>query len=168
MLGDPSSEQMKGIIPRTFNHILSNVGSADEKNTQYLISCSYLEIYNEEIHDLLSKDLKQKMEMKESPEKGVYIKDLSTQIVKSIDEMEKYMNLGNNSRTVGETLMNKESSRSHSIFTLYVEQSVTDEQVSRVCRPSRRPLLSSPLSSSPGALYLYIYLCLYIEVWKAY
>ena len=42
----------------------------------HLIRCSFIEIYNEEIHDLLSKDVKAKMELKESPEKGVFVKDL--------------------------------------------------------------------------------------------
>lgn len=35
--------------------------------------------------------------------------------------MDKYMNIGTHNRSVGETAMNKESSRSHSIFTVYVE-----------------------------------------------
>jgi len=41
--------------------------------------------------------------------------------VKTVEEMEFYMNKGNGNRTTGETLMNKDSSRSHSIFTVYVE-----------------------------------------------
>jgi len=40
--------------------------------------------------------------------------------------MDKYMNIGTHNRSVGETAMNKESSRSHSIFTVYVECSITD------------------------------------------
>lgn len=42
--------------------------------------------------------------------------------------MEVWMNQGNKSRSVGETLMNKDSSRSHSIFTLYIEASCNDEK----------------------------------------
>lgn len=41
--------------------------------------------------------------------------------------MEKYMNIGNSNRATGETLMNKDSSRSHSIFTLYIESQMQDE-----------------------------------------
>jgi hypothetical protein len=52
-----------------------------------LVRCSYLEIYNEEIHDLLGEDVKARMEMKESPEKGVFIKDLTTQTVQSVEDM---------------------------------------------------------------------------------
>ena len=61
------------------------------------------------------------MEMKESTDKGVFIKDLTQNIVKNVKEMENWMNIGTKSRSVGETQMNKDSSRSHSIFTLYVE-----------------------------------------------
>ena len=68
------------------------------------------------------------MELKESPDKGVFIKDLTKNIVKSVAEMDKWMNEGTKNRSVGETLMNKDSSRSHSIFTLYVESSMKDEK----------------------------------------
>jgi kinesin family protein 3/17 len=49
-------------------------------------------------------------------------------VVKTITEMNRWMNKGNSARSTGETLMNAESSRSHSIFTIYVEQSLTDEK----------------------------------------
>lgn len=44
------------------------------KDKKFLIRVSYIEIYNEEIRDLLSKDVKQKKEMKTSPEKGKKIR----------------------------------------------------------------------------------------------
>jgi len=90
-----------------------------------LIRCSYLEIYNEEVRDLLSKTVDKKLELKENPEKGVYVKDLNQVIVKSITEIESYMEAGTNNRKTGETAMNKDSSRSHSIFTIYVETAET-------------------------------------------
>ena len=64
------------------------------------------------------------MELKESPEKGVFVKDLTLNIVNSIEEMYKWMELGTKNRSIGETLMNHESSRSHSIFTLFIECSI--------------------------------------------
>lgn len=88
-----------------------------------MIRCSYLEIYNENIRDLLSKNIEKKLDIKEHPDKGVYVQDLTTCIVKTIPEIEKYMEQGNTHRMVGETAMNKDSSRSHSIFTIYVETS---------------------------------------------
>jgi hypothetical protein len=51
-LPDPPSE--RGIIPNSFKHIFDRV--AISENQQFLVRASYLEIYNEEIRDLLSKD----------------------------------------------------------------------------------------------------------------
>ena len=51
------------------------------------------------------------------------MKDLSTYVVKSVEEMENLMTMGNDSRSVGATLMNENSSRSHSIFTITIESS---------------------------------------------
>ena len=56
------------------------------------------------------------------------MKDLTTCIVKSIQEIEKYMDIGTNNRMTGETAMNKDSSRSHSIFTIYVETAEQDDE----------------------------------------
>ena len=125
-MGDPSDEKLKGIIPRAFAHIFGKIESTENKN--YLIRCSYIEIYNEEIHDLIGPDVKAKHELKEHPETGVYIKGLTMHIVKSIPEIERLMNMGSKNRSVGETAMNKDSSRSHSIFTIYIESSETDEK----------------------------------------
>ena len=47
-------------------------------------------------------------------------------ICKTVQDMNQLMDIGNASRTTGETLMNKDSSRSHSIFTCYVEISEKD------------------------------------------
>ena len=43
------------------------------EGSKYLVHASYLEIYNEEIRDLLGKDVKQKLDLKEHPDKGVYV-----------------------------------------------------------------------------------------------
>jgi kinesin family protein 3/17 len=43
------------------------------ETTKFLLHASYCEIYNEEIRDLLGKDAKQKLDLKEHPEKGVYV-----------------------------------------------------------------------------------------------
>lgn len=55
---------------------------------------SYLEIYNEDIRDLLSKNPQTKLEMKESPDKGVYIKDLMQFVVKSKEEINSVLQVG--------------------------------------------------------------------------
>ena len=55
---------------------------------------SYLEIYNEEIRDLLQKDFKNKLELKESADQGVYVKDLSMFVLKSVSEIEHVFTVG--------------------------------------------------------------------------
>lgn len=95
-----------------------------------------MEIYNEEIHDLLGRgifvllfiDIKNKLDVKESADRGVFVKDLVINVAKSINDMEKYMTYGNKNRAVGATAMNEGSSRSHCIFTIYIECSVTDDK----------------------------------------
>lgn len=76
---------------------------------------------------MLSKEIDKKLELKEDVNKSVYVKDLSIFAVKSIKEIEQFMNKGSSVRKVGATAMNDTSSRSHSIFTIYLE---TSEDVS--------------------------------------
>ena len=122
MLGIPSDQDMRGIIPNCFAHIF---GFIDEKSNdmKFLVRCSYLEIYNEEIHDLLVEGNKidKKLDLKEDPSKGVFVKDLTCCIIKSIPEIERAMNYGTSNRKTASTKMNQDSSRSHSLFTIYIE-----------------------------------------------
>lgn len=120
---DPPTQ--RGIIPRAFEHIFENIQVAE--NVKYLVRASYLEIYNEEIRDLLGKDHKHRLDLKEHPDKGVYIKDLSMHTVHNTKECEHVMELGWKNRSVGATLMNADSSRSHSIFTIHIEMCDLDE-----------------------------------------
>uniref|UniRef100_A0A914UXR3 Kinesin motor domain-containing protein n=2 Tax=Plectus sambesii TaxID=2011161 RepID=A0A914UXR3_9BILA len=120
MAGDRSVPEKRGIIPNSFAHIFDQISKSGDDKT-FLVRVSYLEIYNEEIRDLLAKDQSHHLEIKERPDVGVYVKDLSSVTVGGADEMDKIMTLGNKNRSVGATNMNAESSRSHAIFTVTVE-----------------------------------------------
>lgn len=110
----------KGIIPNAFDHVFGSISSIGEWK-RFLIRCSYIEIYNEAIHDLLDYSPEARLELKETPQKGVFIKDLSTVIVRSAADTRKTMEKGAANRHIAETMMNKTSSRSHTIFTIYIE-----------------------------------------------
>jgi hypothetical protein len=110
---------------------------------KFLVRCSYLEIYNEDVRDLLSSDIEKKLELKEDVSKNVYVKDLSIYAVKSIKEIEQYMAKGSASRKTGATAMNDTSSRSHSIFTIYLE---TSEDVRNSCNSFRRLMAKGGLN----------------------
>ena len=124
MQGVPTVTELRGIIPTCFHHIFDHIAQTPQK--KFLVRVSFLEIYNEEVKDLLvkhGKNPKGGLDLKEHPETGVYVKDLGAFVVKSVEEMDKLMDLGNRNRSVGATLMNENSSRSHSIFSVTVESS---------------------------------------------
>ena len=126
MEGKESPPALKGIIPRTFEHIFKRIESMSH-NKQFLVSASFLELYNEEIRDLLSKNYKTKLEIREKPEAGPYVKDLSKFIVKNPQELADKLLMGSENRSVGATNMNLDSSRSHSLFMITIEQTETTD-----------------------------------------
>uniref|UniRef100_A0A915PJU3 Kinesin motor domain-containing protein n=1 Tax=Setaria digitata TaxID=48799 RepID=A0A915PJU3_9BILA len=119
MEGIHEDPELRGVIPNAYQHIFQHI--AQSQNQQYLVRASYLEIYQEEIRDLLSRDPKTRLELKERPDTGVYVKDLSSFVTKSVEEIEHVMSVGHANRTVGRTNMNEHSSRSHAIFMVTVE-----------------------------------------------
>lgn len=106
MQGVLGSTEQRGVIPNSFNHIFDYVEKAIHK--KFLVRISFLEIYNEEIKDLLikpSSNVKGGLELKEHNETGVYVKDLSIFVVKSVAEMQRFVAVGNKNRSVAATLM---------------------------------------------------------------
>jgi kinesin family member 17 len=118
-------ENLRGVIPNSFLHIFQFVKST--KDIEFLIRCSYLELYNEEIRDLLGNPKHpQKCELKEDPQKGIYVKGVTDVVVESPEDLNHMFEKGLTNRTVASTLMNSESSRSHSIFTIVIEMNTKD------------------------------------------
>uniref|UniRef100_A0AAR2KB12 Kinesin motor domain-containing protein n=1 Tax=Pygocentrus nattereri TaxID=42514 RepID=A0AAR2KB12_PYGNA len=97
MEGVRAVPELRGIIPNSFAHIFGHIAKA-EGDTRFLVRVSYLEIYNEEVRDLLGKDQMQRLEVKERPDVGVYIKDLSGYVVNNADDMDRIMTLGHKNR----------------------------------------------------------------------
>ena len=79
MMGVPDNKDLRGIIPNCFAHIFGVI-DANEEDQKFLVRCSYLEIYNEEVYDLLVEQKRgvapTKLEIKQNPDKGIYVKDL--------------------------------------------------------------------------------------------
>lgn len=125
MEGVADNADLKGIMPRCFEYVFGAISKC-AKNQEFLIRVSFLEIYNNEVYDLLNKDERRKMELKENKDKGVFVKDLTTFVVKSATDCQKILNVGQKQRSVGATAMNAGSSRSHCILSIIVENSETD------------------------------------------
>jgi len=152
MEGVRSDPELRGVIPNSFDHIFTHISRTHDQ--QYLVRASYLEIYQEEIRDLLAKDQKKKLDLKERPDTGIYVKDLQSFVTKSVKEIEHVMNVGNQNRAVGATNMNEHSSRSHAIFLIFVECSETgpDEETHiRVGKLNMVDLAGSERQAKTGA-----------------
>jgi len=152
MEGVRSDESLKGVIPRSFDHIFKHISRT--KDEQYLIRASYLEIYQEEIRDLLSKDQTKRLQLKERPDTGVQVKDLLSYVVKSVSEIEHVLTVGNQNRSVGPTNMNEHSSRSHAIFAINIDCSSKNqlgEDHIRVGRLNMVDLAGSERQAKTGA-----------------
>ena len=74
MMGIIEDDDLKGIIPNAFNHIFGFIKAENSK--KFLIKCSFVEIYNEEVKDLLT-DNNRKLIIKEDKKKGTVIKNLT-------------------------------------------------------------------------------------------
>lgn len=119
MEGIRSVPELCGIIPNSFAHIFGAIAKS-EGDVNFMVSVSYLEIYQEEVRNLLNLD-QTAMEVKERPDIGVYVKDLKMCVVQNADSMNNVMTCGNKNRAVGATNMNATSSRSHAIFTVQID-----------------------------------------------
>lgn len=124
MEGVPDDETLRGLMPNAFNHIFETINGASSSKS-FLVRASFLEIYKDDVFDLLSTSKRQKMEVKEDKNKGVYVRDLSTYNVACANDLLKVLKVGQKQRKVGATKMNEGSSRSHSMLTITIESSET-------------------------------------------
>uniref|UniRef100_A0A8C5P363 Kinesin-like protein n=1 Tax=Jaculus jaculus TaxID=51337 RepID=A0A8C5P363_JACJA len=93
---------------------------ARQEEKQFEVLVSYLEVYNEQIHDLL--EPKGPLAIREDPEKGVVVPGLSFHQPASAEHLLEMLTRGNRSRTQHPTDANATSSRSHAIFQIFVKQ----------------------------------------------
>jgi kinesin family protein 3/17 len=100
----PQVAKNNGIISHSFEHLFEAISVAHD--VQYLVVVSYLEIYNENIRDLLSNDTSNNLKLKENPTEGVVVDNLSRHPVHNISECEQLLLFGAKNRKVGVTLMN--------------------------------------------------------------
>ena len=87
---------------------------------EFLCKCSFLEIYNEQVFDLLD-SASSGLHLRENMKHGVYVDGLTESSVQSAKEAYQVLSTGWVNRKVASTSMNRESSRSHAVFTLSVE-----------------------------------------------
>jgi centromeric protein E len=106
-----------GIVHMAAADIFRHVES--QPNRVFLVRASFLEIYNEEVRDLLTKD-NQVLQIREDPRRGVFVQS-EEEIVTDFESLLSVLITGEKSRTFASTSMNERSSRSHTIFRITIE-----------------------------------------------
>ena len=119
-------------LPGVLNLALKDLFQAfhQDMDRTFLLLVSYIEIYNENVYDLLNprEKLSETLQINEDPNKGFYIKGVIEETVNSIDEVLEKLVRGEENRHYAQTVMNHTSSRSHTVFRLIV-RSVSNKTV---------------------------------------
>ncbi|KAF9927618.1 hypothetical protein FBU30_003040 [Linnemannia zychae] len=124
-----------GITPRAVEDVFKYIRENSER--EFLLRVSYLEIYNENIRDLLSPEAID-LKIHEDRRRGVYVSPLKEEIVTTPNQVMRIIQRGDYQRHTSSTDYNSHSSRSHSIFQIVIE--------------SRERVPTAPLSPTlPGA-----------------
>ncbi|XP_057540165.1 kinesin-like protein KIN-14I isoform X1 [Amaranthus tricolor] len=115
------TEETYGVNYRALNDLFCL--TEERKDTfSYEVSVQMMEIYNEQVRDLLAMDgSNKKLEIRNSTQNGINVPDASRLPVSTTDDVISLMNLGHKNRAVSSTAMNDRSSRSHSCMTVHVQ-----------------------------------------------
>ncbi|XP_041437974.1 kinesin-like protein KIF21B isoform X3 [Xenopus laevis] len=138
------TEEELGIIPRAVRQLFSTIQehktSAYERGQpepSFKVSAQFLELYNEEILDLFdvsrdpdSRYRKSNIRIHEDASGGIYVSGASIRSVSSEGELLQLLKEGALSRTTASTQMNSQSSRSHAIFSVHLQQTRVSESCS--------------------------------------
>ncbi|MBN3325950.1 KI15A protein, partial [Atractosteus spatula] len=135
MLGPAESDNfthdMRGVIPRSFEYLFFLINREAEKSgngKSFLCKCSFIEIYNEQIFDLLD-SASASLFLRENIKKGVFVDGAVEKIITSAGEAYQVLSTGWRNRRVASTSMNRESSRSHAVFTVTLESKETVNEI---------------------------------------
>uniref|UniRef100_A0A663DW72 Kinesin family member 15 n=1 Tax=Aquila chrysaetos chrysaetos TaxID=223781 RepID=A0A663DW72_AQUCH len=128
---DNFTHSLRGVIPRSFEYLFFLIEREKEKagsGKSFLCKCSFIEIYNEQIFDLLD-SASAGLFLREHIKKGVFVDGAVEQVLSSAAEAYQVLTMGWRNRRVASTSMNRESSRSHAVFTITVESMEKNREI---------------------------------------
>ncbi|KAF1405532.1 Kinesin-like protein KIF27, partial [Spheniscus magellanicus] len=115
------AENEKGIIPRAIQELFQHI--SENRNIDFHVKVSYIEVYKEELRDLLELETSVKeLHIREDEKGNTVIVGAKEFQVECADEVISLLESGNAARHTGTTQMNEHSSRSHAIFTISICQ----------------------------------------------
>eukprot|EP00871_Galdieria_phlegrea_P000210 jgi/Galph1/118/GphlegSOOS_G4768.1 len=127
---DPVVRESRGIIPRVFEYLFQRMQDDKRqmgKAVNYIVKCSYLQVYNELITDLLYTGTPHALTIREDAKRGVYVDGISEEMISNPQTCYQILMRGVHNRATGSTNANSESSRSHAVFTMTIERHETTE-----------------------------------------
>ncbi|XP_065528004.1 kinesin-like protein KIF11 [Lathamus discolor] len=149
-------DPLAGIIPRTLHQIFEKL---TENGSEFSVKVSLLEIYNEELFDLLNPtpDVGERLQMFDDPrnKRGVIIKGLEEITVHNKNEVYQILERGAAKRTTAATYMNAYSSRSHSVFSITIhmkETTIDGEELVKIGKLNLVDLAGSENIGRSGAV----------------
>ncbi|XP_059877220.1 LOW QUALITY PROTEIN: kinesin-like protein KIF28P [Delphinus delphis] len=141
----------KGIIPNVCEELFQAIENR-EKNQEYQVTFSMLEIYNEQVRDLLSKTKKPGgLKVREDQQLGFYVDGLKSVPCENYAQIERLMEQGTKIRTTASTNMNASSSRSHMVITIQFKQVFLDRDLSKQSSINLVDLAGSERQKSSGS-----------------
>lgn len=111
-----------GIIPNLLEEIFHTMEGNGKTNLSFKLEVSFLEIYNDSLRDLLNPTMSSSLKVREHPKSGPYVEKLTWLAARSVNDVRRILDMGYRSRTVAQTIMNDESSRSHAVFQAILTQ----------------------------------------------
>ncbi|KAM7349272.1 kinesin-like protein 3A isoform 2-T2 [Cochliomyia hominivorax] len=124
---DGSLDENVGVIPRAMHDIFERIKKHSDE-FDFVIKCSFMELYQEQLYDLLSEKPREEsiIDMRED-RSGIIMVGLTEKMVFSAKETTDCLVKGSTGRAVASTAMNQQSSRSHAIFTVTLQATKKDE-----------------------------------------
>ena len=117
--GDNSFQEVQSEHQSTGGSRHPDAGAAGVTKTSIKLWISYIEIYNENVNDLLDTN-KRNLSIREDKNKEVTIENLTKVHIRNVEEIFKYLKKGNQAKMIAEHKQNEKSSRSHTIFRIEV------------------------------------------------
>ncbi|CAH1232327.1 KIF3A [Branchiostoma lanceolatum] len=120
--------ELQGLIQRAFLYLFDSIGQRKRRDpsTVYTLKATYLEIYNEQVKDLLNPADRPNLPVRWSKEQGFYVENLFCPEFENIDDIMAVLEEGMHNRHVGSHNLNEHSSRSHTMLTLNIDSEMAD------------------------------------------
>lgn len=155
VMGHPGRREERGLLPRILESLFAevenrrsqaNIGKVPSPSSAsgsgggdpFSVRISYLEVFNEQLHDLLvppkSNAPRDALQVRYHPKFGVVINDLTEAVAPSIAEALELLHFGTRMRSIASTSMNSRSSRAHTVFTFRFEQTSRESGDSQIAQ----------------------------------